>query len=1037
LATAEEAAYLRDHRADWAATVHALLAETEEALASARRLTGEEREQVVADLADERARLAAALARATKTGAEADDEPGELALQASWSAPFVVVWGGGRGIAPASPEELDELLEDLGAATAGWAGHEGVMLPTGVRAHAVCVPIDGALGWLVGVGAGSLAAEDVGASLQWLGDVAVWATELVAAGRMAPVLRARRGRRQAARRDASDYVVEWVPAALDRDRLRHLSEVMPGAVGALMPGTPADQVCRSVLTASVDAVCRAGAKRLVAPATGPVARTRSEVVESFLAGLDGTPFKALDRPATDLATAMKEWAKPVVAETSVVLVLRLDPPEDNGGWQLTVEAIGVGKGPLPVREALADPSPSKAREAGAQLDRLERLVPALQRPTLRRGEVVLGGDEAWEMMTELGPVVAAAGFDVRVPPASRLRPSARLHLHVDAIKGDSQVGARQLANVRWSAFFDDLELTAADITRLAAEARPLVRVKGKWVELDKADLDAAARALEDRADVTRMSGAEILRLAVGLEGAPVSVGGSGWAVDLVRGATEAPPTPLPAPAGFNGELRSYQAEARGWLAFLDRAGLGGCLAMDMGLGKTPTVLAHVLETKGDGPVLVIAPPAVLGNWAEEARRFTPGLRVHTHHGASRADDDELAKVAVDADVVLTTFGTAVRDVEALAAIEWFRVVVDEAQWIKNPASDTAQQLRRIPARSRLALTGTPIENGLGDLWSILDFTNPGLVGPRTAFVESLSGTAGAGSPAEHALRALNGLLLFRRTKAEPAIAAELPDKIDEVDHCGMTAEQIGLYQAVLDDLLAKQQSGYLSSDDSASAGTANVLAAITKLKQICNHPAAFLGDDAGPLEGRSGKLARLDELVDNIFDAGEKVLVFTHFAQWGEKLARHLTERKGVPVACYHGGLTRPVRDRLVREFQQAPGAGALVLSIKAGGSGLNLTAANHVVLYDRWWNPAVEDQARDRAWRIGQENTVVCHRLVCPGTVDERVEEVVAGKRRVADLVLPARSTLGDLSPDQLRAALGLRPEAMADETSGEEAAA
>jgi SNF2 family DNA or RNA helicase len=454
--------------------------------------------------------------------------------------------------------------------------------------------------------------------------------------------------------------------------------------------------------------------------------------------------------------------------------------------------------------------------------------------------------------------------------------------------------------------------------------------------------------------------------------------------------------------------------------------------MDMGLGKTPTVLAHLLANRGEGPALVIAPPAVLGNWAAEAARFTPELTLHVHHGASRADGDELANLASKTDVVATTYATAVRDIEALEAIDWHRVVLDEAQAIKNPTSEAARELRRLPSGSRLALTGTPIENGLGDLWAILDFTNPGLVGPRPAFVKQLSATGeGSGAAGEKALRALNGLLVFRRTKSEPEIAAELPDLIEELDRCGMTTEQIGLYQAVLDDLLGKGL-----DDDDTSARKGQVLAAITALKQICDHPAAYLSDDKEPLEGRSGKLTRLNELVDSVFDAGERVLVFTHFARWGERLAKHLTERTGVQVACYHGGLSRGARDRMISEFQSGTGAGALVLSIKAGGSGLNLTAANHVVLYDRWWNPAVEDQARDRAWRIGQANAVISHRLVCPGTVDEQVEEIVAGKRRIANMVLPSSSSVGDLSPEQLRQALGLRPETLIEEAAGDNGA-
>jgi len=361
----------------------------------------------------------------------------------------------------------------------------------------------------------------------------------------------------------------------------------------------------------------------------------------------------------------------------------------------------------------------------------------------------------------------------------------------------------------------------------------------------------------------------------------------------------------------------------------------------------------------------------------------------------------------------------VRDIEALSRRRWSRVVLDEAQAIKNSANETSQQLRRLQARSKIALTGTPIENGLGDLWSILDFTNPGLVGTRPSFVAQMSGEG------EAALRALNGLLVFRRTKTEPEVAKELPDKIDQLDHCTMTPEQIGLYQAVLDRLLIDTQSGgELGSDPKQGA----ILAAITALKQICNHPSAY-HDDGQPLAGRSGKLARLEEIVESVFEADEKILVFTHFASWGRRLATYLSGRFERPIDCYDGSLARTARDAMIEKFQKASGAGALVLSLKAGGTGLNLTAASHVVLYDRWWNPAVEDQARDRAWRIGQQKTVVSHRLVCPGTVDERVEEVVLGKRHIADLVLPRSSSLSDLNTEQLRVALGLRPDVLLTE--------
>ena len=623
-------------------------------------------------------------------------------------------------------------------------------------------------------------------------------------------------------------------------------------------------------------------------------------------------------------------------------------------------------------------------------------------------------------MTTSGDTLRACGFEVRVPALKRQKAVASLRLTSEA--DESVVGAQQLADVRWSAVFDDIELTSAEIAQLAREARPLVKSRGQWVELDKVDLAEAAAALAERADTTKLSGADMLRHALGLEGTPLAGGvnivGAGWAADLLRSVEALPENPTTTPDGFAGELRSYQADALAWLHFLDDAGLGGCLALDMGLGKTPTTLASIALRREHGTALVIAPPAVIGNWASEARKFVPDIKVLVHHGGSRKRGPELGAAVRQADVVITTYGTAVRDMDQFAEFEFGKVVIDEAQAIKNPAADTSRQLRRLNARTRVALTGTPIENGLGDLWAIMDWTNPGLLGPRAPFIAQLTPTTKGkdGGDGEAALRALNGILVYRRTKAEPAIAAELPDRIDELDHCAMTPEQIGLYQAVIDTLVAQTTEQEPGTPERKGA----VLTAITALKQICNHPVNYQSDDLG-LEGRSGKLTRLNEITETVFAANEKVLIFTHFASWGETLAAYLSERTGHEIACYHGGLGRTARDALVERFQSSDGAGAMVLSLKAGGTGLNLTAANHVVLYDRWWNPAVEDQARDRVWRIGQKNTVICHRLVCPGTIDERVEEVVAGKRQIADITLPKSSSIGDLGAAQLQQALGI----------------
>jgi superfamily II DNA or RNA helicase len=1102
----------------WAATLRRLIHETDDGLRHAAAMTGEVRDQVVEDLLAERERLSAALNRlngdridpphrpaqaagsdgstslrspegAARPAGTADAgarsalaEAGPPSLQASWAEGRIVVWAGGPGV-DATAEDLDALIRATDATGITWERHAAVPVPSRSPAEARSAPIAQTLGWLVGIGAGQ-GGNQIGPSLRWAGEVALWGTELVAQGRMVPVLRGTSSGSTSggSRQGSGRHRVRWVPALVGRERLHDLVTRMPTAVVAMQPSAQADTACRSMLAAVVDAISRAGAGRLVAPAASPHASTRPEIAEAVLSGLDGRPFVADAEPAGRIGDDLKRWAAPVTANHRVGLVVRLDPPQADGGWLLSVEATGVDKHPMPVEHALVVASGTKSQQVEAQLRRLERLLPVLRRPSTRRGQVVLDGDEAVELMFTTGPALGAAGFETMLPVVSRRKPRPQLRLFTEAV-GPSQVGVQQLANVRWTVLFDDLELDAAQIVALAKEAKPLVQVRGRWVHIDRADLTAAASALAERANISQLSGAAVIRHAVGLEGTdlagPVRVDGTGWAADLLRGATTHPPAPIDTPDGFNGQLRSYQAEAAGWLGFLDRAGLGGCLAMDMGLGKTPTLLAHLLVDWGHGPTLVICPPAVLSNWASEAARFTRGLKVAVHHGPRRAEGEaSIARMAANADVVLTTYATAVRDIGPLSAVTWRRVAVDEAQIIKNYQSDTAQELRRLSAHSKIALTGTPVENGLGDLWAILDFTNPGLVGPRNSFIEHLTraseqsdpNPAGAATPVgndalvaggpaapvsaaagtasttsapvrqseENALRALNGLLIFRRTKVEPEIAAELPDKVDKLDHCSMTTEQIGLYQAVVNRLLE----GGLDGDSNQRKGA--VLAAITALKQICDHPAAYLrdDDDQKTLVGRSGKLTRLEEIVSDVFAAGERILIFTHFARWGERLAHHLTERTGVRIGCYHGGLPRTTRDQLIAEFQNGTGAGALVLSIKAGGSGLNLTAANHVVLYDRWWNPAVEDQARDRAWRIGQTATVMCHRLVCPGTVDERVEEIVAGKRRIAGMVLPARSSLGDLDADQLRAALGLRAEELVEDEpnpdeTGQEAAA
>ena len=998
-ATPEQLAVLEADPVAWRASLLALLRDAEEHLAeraaAARRgaRAGYRRPRVGAPSAR---RGVGAPHRATQSGAEhavgskrprstgttgrdgddRDAEPGVVEVQVSWEPGRVVAWAAGRNTQPAALDELADDARGGGRAAHGLDAARPGSASGRRRADALAIPVGEVLGWLVAAGAGQI--DDIGASVRWLGRVAIWAVELTARGAMVPFLRQRTRRGGSARDSNGSYSVRWTPALVDPARLARLIDDHARLVLAFDQDIDARALTRSALTGMVDAICRDSARQLETPAPPPRVRTATDVAEAFLGRLDGSAFDAPIRIAGEIATRVERWGRSVTGERGR-LIVRLDPPDDSNAWHLAVFATGTKGELLPIEQAIVNAGAGRPHLED-EITRLERMLPALSRPGgTRRGEVILSQDEAWDLMTNTGPQLEAAGFDVRVPALVAPQPTPSLRVFVDATS-ESVVGANQLANVRWSAVFDDVELTAADIARLAHEARPLIRF-GRALGRDRPRRPAGGRrgarrtrqhdAALGRGDAAPRARSSKARRSRAASRSSVAVGRP----TCSRPRPTCRPRPRSPPPASSASCAATRPRRSRGSASSTRPGSADVSRSTWASARRRRCSPTSSPGAGSGPALVIAPPAVVGNWTAEAARFTPDLRVVVHHGANRAAADEIAAEVADADVVVTTYGTAVRDVDAISAMSWAKVILDEAQAIKNPANDTSQQLRRIPARTRIALTGTPIENGLGDLWAILDFANPGLVGPRPQFIARLSSDGRATRvEAEDAMRALNGILVFRRTKAEPAIAAELPDQIDELDHCAMTPEQIGLYQALLDTLVTGTA---LPEGDKARKG--QILAAITALKQICNHPAAYKDDDL-PLAGRSGKLARLEEIVDAVFAAGESVLVFTHFAEWGIKLAEHLTNRTGTPVACYHGGLTRTARDQIIADFQGGEGPRALVLSLKAGGTGLNLTAASHVVLYDRWWNPAVEDQARDRAWRIGQTRTVICHRLICPG---------------------------------------------------------
>jgi SNF2 family DNA or RNA helicase len=483
--------------------------------------------------------------------------------------------------------------------------------------------------------------------------------------------------------------------------------------------------------------------------------------------------------------------------------------------------------------------------------------------------------------------------------------------------------------------------------------------------------------------------------------------------------------PVPVPPDLRATLRDYQRRGLTWLADLTALGLGGVLADDMGLGKTVTLIAlhlHRVATSPTGerrPTLVVCPTSLMGNWEAEIARFAPGVPVRRHHG-SRRDLDDLADGTADGGggIVLTTYGTMRRDARLLAEVPWDLVVADEAQHLKNPASSTARSIRLIPARARVALTGTPVENDLSELWAILDWAVPGLLGSRKAFRKAWAAPIEAGIEGTTKQFAdLVAPFLLRRRKSDPGIAPELPAKT-ETDHLlSLTREQAALYEAYVRDTMERIER--LPGDDPARRGL--ILMMLTGLKQICNHPAQFLKQSQGRIAGRSQKLELLDEVIETAVSEGGAVLVFTQYVAMARLLETHWAAG-GVPHQFLHGGTPVGERERMVASFQEGD-VPVFLLSLKAGGTGLNLTRADHVVHVDRWWNPAVEDQATDRAYRIGQTRPVQVHRLVMRGTLEERIALLLDQKRSLAEAVLGrGEAALTELSDAELRDLVSLR---------------
>ncbi|MFE0353297.1 DEAD/DEAH box helicase [Streptomyces nigra] len=751
----------------------------------------------------------------------------------------------------------------------------------------------------------------------------------------------------------------------------------------------------------------------------------------------GRPFAA--REAQPLPTA-QAWAAEVAAgmDAGVRISLRLDLSahtlfdEDGGGSRnagaaivqvhsladptLVADAAALWSG-----EADAAFGPRARVDAALAVRRAARVWPPLDRLAEQDAPDVLAlsDEELGDLLGVAATRLAAAGVAVHWPrdlaqdlsAAAVVRPAPG-----SATDGTGFFESEALLQFRWQLAIGGDPLTEAEMDALAEAHRPVVRLRDQWVLVDPA-LVRKARKRElglldpvDALSVALTGTAEVDGETV--EAVPVG------ALAALRDRLTAGIRPAEPPPGLRATLRDYQLRGLAWLDLMTSLGLGGCLADDMGLGKTITVIALHLKRARTAPTLVVCPASLLGNWQREINRFAPGVPVRRFHGPDRTLDD------LDGGFVLTTYGTMRSAAPTLAAADWGMVVADEAQHVKNPYSATAKALRTIPTPARVALTGTPVENNLSELWALLDWTTPGLLGPLKSF-RARHARAVENGEDEEAIERLARLVrpfLLRRRKSDPGIVPELPPKT-ETDHpVPLTREQAALYEAVVRESLIAIE----TAEGMARRGL--VLKLLTSLKQICDHPALYLKEDpSGPsgerLAFRSGKLALLDELLDTLLAEDGSALVFTQYVGMGRLITSHLASR-AVPVEMLHGGTPVPERERMVDRFQSGA-TPVLVLSLKAAGTGLNLTRAGHVVHFDRWWNPAVEEQATDRAYRIGQTQPVQVHRLITEGTIEDRIAEMLASKRALADAILgTGESALTELTDRELTDLVSLRRE-------------
>ncbi len=907
---------------------------------------------------------------------------------------------------------------------------------------------------------------DLADDLRWWSHLQRWALSLIARGRYLPLVEEGRAR--------------WLPLLNredDRRRLEELSSRLPQvATCAMAEGGPGEALlaCRrpgsgrlrvaSFLEALVDGQLRAGFK--------PEAQELDPLLQAWQRALGpGDGQLGLDEEETErLEVATHHWRETVAGRVAAARAcLELAAPAESEelwglGFSLQAEADpslklsaaevwALGDRDIHLGEiAVPQPGQLLLEGLGRALTVFEPLERGLDSATPEAMQLTPA--EAFVLVRTAAAQLRDVGVGVLLPPSLSGGLASRLGLAITAELPTKSRGFTLGESLDWSweLMIGGVTLTLRDLERLQAKRSPLVQHKGAWIELRPSDLRNAERfcaadpglSLDDALRLTAADGDTLMRLPVHQFNA-----GPRLQAVLEQYHQQKAPDPLPAPPGFAGQLRPYQERGLGWLAFLHRFDQGACLADDMGLGKTIQLLAFLQHLKAEEelkrPVLLVAPTSVLTNWKREAHGFTPDLQVREHYGPRRpATEVALKKALKDVDLVLTSYGLLQRDSELLETIDWQGVVIDEAQAIKNPSAKQSMAARDLgrPGKSgrfRIALTGTPVENRVSELWALMDFLNPRVLGDEPFFrqryrlpIERYGDMASLRD-----LKSRVGPFILRRLKTDKSIISDLPEKVELREWVGLAPEQKKLYNKTVEeslDAIARSPLGKKHGQ---------VLALLTKLKQICNHPALALKEGAeaaismggasaagdntsGNFASRSAKVQRLEEILEEVIEAGDRALLFTQFAEWGHLLKAHLERKWRAEVPFLHGGSSKTERQAMVDRFQDDPrGPQLFLLSLKAGGVGLNLTRASHVFHIDRWWNPAVENQATDRAYRIGQTNRVLVHKFITSGSVEERIDRMIQEKSRLAaDIVGSGEDWLGGLDMGQLKDLVALSEE-------------